>query len=181
MSLLRSIILLFFMSLQACGFSPVHKDYNPYSSGGTDEHLASIKLGEIGEQKSRPEQMLKTNLQKELGLYDNIRNQKYILDLNLARGLSGLGVKKDKEITRYNITYTANFKLKDITSGKIIKKGKSRITGGYDAVESDFGTYTAQKDIEGRIMDEMAKDIKLRLTNFFLKEQHQIKDEDPSS
>ena len=107
-------------------------------------------------------------LEKELNPQAINLPNRYEIDIILSRGIASLGVKKDKEVTRYNLIYTANYTLKNTASGKNEIAGKSKIVGGYDAVSSDFGTYSAEKDAERRIMTELAKEIKLKLIAFFL-------------
>jgi LPS-assembly lipoprotein len=168
LSLRKIFILVTVLSLTACGFAPVHQRYGGKVFGAEGD-LAAIKLGNIGDQKERTDQVLKTNLGRELNLSSINAKKKYILNITLTDSIAGLGVKKDKEITRYNIIFTANYTLQDIETKEEVTRGRSKIVGGYDAVASDFGTYAAKKDVEGRIMNELAKDIKLRLTSYFLR------------
>lgn len=168
MLLLRNLFLVVVFSfvIVACGFSPVHKDYGR-GGGGTNEQLAAIEFGSISaEEGRRVEQLFKTNLKRELNPKSIPISKKYSLDVNLIRTTQALGVKQDKEITRYNIIYVAKYTLRDINTKNKIKSGKSRIVGGYDAVASDFATYAAQKDVEQRIIGELARDLKLRLSSF---------------
>lgn len=168
MSLLRKIIISsFVIALAACGFEPVHQNYGGRIIGA-ERNMAEIKLGDIGGQKDRAEQLLKTNLDRELNISNSSVQKKYILDVTLTRSTEALGVKKDKEITRYKTTYHAYYVLRDISTSSKVTDGNSRVSGGYDAVNSDFATYAAEKDVDGRIMNELAKDIKLKLTSYFL-------------
>lgn len=167
--LLRKLFLLScVLCLVSCGFRPVYQDSHQAYGVETEDKLAAIRIGNIGPNDGRTEQMLRTNLEKALNLRSINVPQEYTLEITLTESLESLGVKKDREITRYNLVYTAHFNLLKNGIKTPVKRGKSRIAGGYDAVSSDFATYAAEKDIKGRIMNELANDIKTRLSSFFL-------------
>lgn len=171
MSLLRnSLLLLVLAAVGACGFTPVYQQYG-HGIRGTDGKLAQVKLGDISHSNASPRvvQMLRTNLGRELNPDNDYSQQHYVLDVVLDNAIEALGVKQDKEITRYNLNYVARYTLRDLATGRKVVDGRSRITGSYDAVASDFGTFAAQRDIEEKILVELAKDIKLKLTSHFLK------------
>ena len=63
---------------------------------------------------------------------------------------------------------TAKYVLTEIATGKVVRRGTSRMSGSYDTSTSEFADYTAEQDTYTKIMKELAKDIRFQLTTQFL-------------
>ncbi len=154
-----------FCFLTSCGFQPV------YYSGENAATVAALR-------EVRVEPIVPGRIGQELhnALEDlfyvgaaAVPTPRYALQVSLTRNLQPLVIEKDREITRYNLEYSAVYTLTSLDTHQKIHEGKSRITGSYDATaSSDFATYAAEKDTESRVMDEMARDIFTRLSAYFL-------------
>ena len=147
--------------VQGCGFSPVYKQ-----GQSVNVDLSSVKVQEIS--FGRAGQVLQTKLENLLNPKRAATDTKYRLSIQMKKRRDALGIERTREITRYNLTVTASYALKDTQTGEVVHKGQSQITSGYDAVASDFATYTVEEDTLLRVMEEIAKDIRFQLAGKFL-------------
>jgi LPS-assembly lipoprotein len=165
MSLQRNLFfVLIALTLSSCGFQPFYAKQTLGSSARVpfDVGVEPIALGRTG-------QILQNELQHLFNPLSQDVPQEYVLSVDLEEKISPLVIERDRTVSRYNLVYKARYSLKDPRSGKVINRGVSKVVGSYDAVESDFATYAAQKDTSERAMVELAKDIKVRLMAFLLK------------
>jgi LPS-assembly lipoprotein len=166
MSLLRNIaVVLLLASVSACGFKPVYKDYGADKT--LSASLAAIEVAPL--RQDRHEQVLHSALQDLFhpsGSADI--PTKYVLEVALERRRDASAIQRNREITRYNLSVVAKYLLKDKATGKVVKKGTSRMSGSYDIAASEFSNYTAEGDTISKIMREIAKDIRFQLTTGFL-------------
>ncbi|MEM7617464.1 MAG: LPS assembly lipoprotein LptE, partial [Pseudomonadota bacterium] len=112
----------------------------------------------------RLEQELKGHLQDLLNPYNQSNvTKKYILSVTLNKKIEAVGIQPDRDATRYNVVIIANYKLRHIENNKIIDDASMKIIGSYDAVDSEYSTFIADRNTSNRIMQELANDIKSRI------------------
>lgn len=152
---LMALIAVFFVT--SCGFEPVYK-----ANGGKNlrTELRTVKVEKID--FGRHGQELQTELEKIFNPRDIPAAPKYSLSIKLTSSKGGQAIQQNREVTRYDMSVTANFVLKEI-GAKEIEKGTSRMVSSYDVVDSDFATYAAEEDALTRIMEEMARDISFKI------------------
>lgn len=148
-------------SLSACGFKPIYKQDTGEESASMREGLASIYIKPIG---GRMGQLLKGNIANLTDPQNKQSNHKYDLTITMKKELIPLAIQQDREVTRYNLVIKANYNLTERGSGKHIDSGNIKVVGGFDAVDSQFAAYVAEKDSTNRVLKEMAQEFKLRLT-----------------
>jgi LPS-assembly lipoprotein len=154
----KTLVLTLLVSLAACGFQPI---YGKRTTGADSVVPYVIHINAIG--GGRPGQELKVQLENLMNPLSENQSAEYHLSVALKEDLTPLVIERDRRISRYNLSYTAEYTLTEAGSGKKLHSGSSKITGSYDRVESDYATYAAQRDTANRVMREMAKDIKVRL------------------
>jgi hypothetical protein len=147
------------ISLSSCGFKPLYEN-KEIKAGKTcgNFSIEEIKYSRIAAQK------LKYNLQDSLNLACINSDKNYKVQIDLSKTSEGVGIQKDREVTRYNLRLVGSFRVLD-SKGKIITSGTSNMIGGYDAVISDYGTYALEQDTESKLLEEMANDISLKIVS----------------
>lgn len=168
--LLNIYLFLLVALLSACGFTPVYKKTAPIETGDqAKEELYTIKVDNIGSSPTlkHSAQELKAKLEDSFNPQSVNAEKKYRLTLSLDKVKGSQAIRRTGEITRYTITMTAYYKLIDLKTGETILDNTSRMRGSFDAVGSDFGTFTAEEDTVGRATREIANDIAMHIAAFF--------------
>lgn len=148
----------FTLVLTACGFEPL---YAAKQNEGSVLIGSSFKVDNVD--FGRPGQKLQYRLEDLLNHGRN-ENKIYRLKVALEKRTDGIGIQKDRFITRYNVRVRAVYEVFDIATSKKVIAGTSSMVGGYDAVTSQFGTYAADENVTLSLMDELAKDIVLSIS-----------------
>ena len=178
MSKIKSSILLLssflaFALLIGCNVKPVYqnnKAYNKQSktSEPTDifikEELAKIKISPID--FGSVSRILQRELKDKLYLSDEAEKD-YLLVISLRKNRETVAVERSREVTRYKMNVNAKFSLREIETGKEIFVDNTKISGSFDATNSDFATYAAEEDALKKIMIKLADDIKNDLIIYF--------------
>lgn len=146
------------LALGGCGFSPL---YGRPAAGS----LVATELGEIVTDPipGRVGLRVRNNLIDLISPSGSPAAPQYRLAVRLKEEREGLLISGDASITRYNYTLFADYDLVDIATGDVIDRGKARAIAGYNVVESQFATLSAEKDAEARAARELAQEIRLRL------------------
>lgn len=158
----RNIIIVCFLMFQtsSCGFTPMYAtSSSPNEAVGSV--LPSIKIARIQGQLG---QRLTTHLLEELNPSAIKTPYQYKLKVSLRKESAAIGIQQDREATRFNIIIRAKYQLIDIDSKEVVDSGTIKVVGSYDAVDSQYATFIAEEDTSFRIMKELAKDIKTRLS-----------------
>jgi hypothetical protein len=147
------------ISVTSCGFKPLYE--NKERKGGQDCNNFSV----LDNNYSRVTfQKLKYNLQDSLNLACINPDKNYKVKVNITKTREGVGIQKDREVTRYNLRLVGSFTVID-SKEKTVTSGTSNMIGGYDAVISDYGTYALEQDTELKLLEEMANDIALKIAS----------------
>lgn len=147
----------FCLLISGCGFQPVHKK------------LTAVQGVDVPVLKgSRTEQLFSNALDGLLNPSSQNAAKPYRLDLVFKREEVPAIIQQDRTITRYRITLTANYTLKE--GDTEITKGTAKIRTSYDDLASDFGSYSAQVDSEERAAKELAQIVYQRLQGFLVKQ-----------
>ncbi len=147
--------------LGACGFRPLL-----YRADGDTirSELAAINVTGLG---GRLGQHLGIALDDNLNPTSSRVSSRYDLAINLTNTNSALAIQLDNTITRYNLTLTASFDLKDRTDDRSIYQSTVQRVASYNLRRAPFATLTAQKDAERRAAEEIADDIRTLLALHF--------------
>ncbi len=180
MSLLRNLSVLSVLSLTACGFEPLYKQTPAPEAGQTAEapdqpeytenvarQLAQVDIITI-DYFGRPGQVLQSRLEDILNPTHAPTQPIYELKVNLTKNREALLVERDAEITRYRLITFADIELRDAQTAEVIMQDTIRLTSSFDAVQSDFATYTAEQEALTNLMRQMATRIRFQLTDYFI-------------
>ncbi len=148
-------------SLGACGFRPLLSQ-----TGGerVRRQLAAVRVAGPG---GRLGQHLTTALKDNLDPTSSSEPVRYDLAIKLRNTNSALALQLDNTITRYNVTLTASFALKDSEGKEILYRSKVRRVASYNVRRAPFATLTAKQDAERRAAKEIADDIRTLLALHF--------------
>lgn len=167
LSKIYSAIVIIVISISGCGFEPLYKKTS--SSGGS---AFPVRVENI--EGSRLGQEMHIQLENLMNPTSKPIPSRYTLSVSIKQTVEPLVIERDRRISRYNLSLTSKYVLKEIGVGKTVAEGTSKVVGSYDALRaSDFSTYAAEKDTEMRLAREAAKDIKVRLMSFLRRAEEQ--------
>lgn len=168
----------------ACGFEPM---YAPGGVGAarTSEAAADLSTVEIAPIRNGDGRdfRLGQQLSNALGerLYPaGVSPARYRLELKLRQERDGFGFRSDESVTRYGLRLTADYRLVEIGSNKVVLEETSQTYNSYDVSQSDFATVMAERDMEQRLARDLGDRIVSRLGLFF-REPQSPRDLDPGA
>lgn len=159
-------LLLALFSLAACGFHPL------YAGGTKSPRRLELSQIEITPVQSKLGVDLRNELIDRLTPEGEPAYPQYRLDLTLHEYREGLGIQKDTSVTRWNYQLSADYKLFDLGTGKMITKGTASTMASYSVVDSQFATLTAENDAKERASVDIGDQLELRLALFFEQRAH---------
>lgn len=146
------------LALCGCGFTPLYG--RPESGTNVPAEFAAVSIDDI---EGRVGLEVRNNLIEILNPAGEPARPNYRLVVTLTELRQGLLVRSDASVTRYNYRLSAKYELRDATTGQVKQQGEARAIAAYNVVESQFATYSAEKDAESRAARELAQEIRLRL------------------
>lgn len=148
-------------SLNACGFRPLLAQADGES---VRNQLAAVRIAGPG---GRLGQQLTTALEDNLDPTSIGEPIRYELAIKLRNTNSALALQLDNTITRYNVTLTAQFDLKNRENQELLYRSQVRRVASYNVRRAPFATLTAKQDAERRAAKEIADDIRTLLALHF--------------
>ncbi len=149
------LIILF---VSACGFEPLHQT----TTGPSGQvQLPQISLPQA---RSDSEFLLRSELKK----YLNDEKGDYRLTWNYTTSLIGSSLDRDTYYTRYDSLYRLNWKLLN-GQGKTVTRGNSSVNVPITIQRTGYPTLAAQKDADQKAAQFLAKDVHVRLVQYFRK------------
>lgn len=145
----------------ACGFRPL---LSQAEGENVRSQLAAVRVAGPG---GRLGQHLTTALEDNLDPTSTGKPVRYDLAIRLRNTNSALALQLDNTITRYNVTLTARFVLKDSASQEVLYRSRVRRVASYNVRRAPFATLTAKQDAERRAAKEIADDIRTLLALHF--------------
>lgn len=143
------------LPVAGCGFRPL------YGAGET----GSLTLGKVA--VASPEGRLgfymRERLDRRLGGPVDAAKADYLLKTDLEIVETGLAITEDNAITRYRLNGVAKYELFDNKAKKVALQGEVASITAYSATSSLFATWTAERDAERRIAEDLAERIALRV------------------
>ncbi|MBN2907464.1 MAG: hypothetical protein JXJ18_12215 [Rhodobacteraceae bacterium] len=135
-----------------CGFRPA------YGPGGVAEGLRGQIA--VDAPDTRNGFALVSRLEERLGRAEAAR---YRLSYRIETKRAGLGISTEQETTRYNLTGTLAFQLRDLAEGTVVQSGDITAFSAYSATGSTLATLTAERDANRRLMVMLADQLVTRL------------------
>ena len=141
------------LGLSACGFTPL------YGPEMVTKGLGSI---EVVAPEGRSGYLLREKLDdvlaRDVNLLPTHRLVYTVKELRYARG-----VRVDNVANRYELNLTANWKLLDAKTGKLVRSGVTSAAVTYDSADQPYASIASQQDSQERAAGEVAWKIQLDL------------------
>jgi LPS-assembly lipoprotein len=155
---MRSFALLCLLLLASCGFRPVHAPVSdPYEATLPFVQIEKIDAG-------RPGQILQMELEDLFHPDGQYPQPRHRLAVTLTQAKQPIVIESNARVSRYNVLFTADYRLIDLLSGATVHQGKVSRQSSYNASLSDFSTYVAEGDAFNRGVKQIAKDVTGRVT-----------------
>ncbi len=165
----RTVALLGFLALGACGFSPV---YSEKTIGATSVQLENIRISPTSE---RTTQLVRNRLIKQFSNRGETQTPQYYLKLTVEESLASALIRRTTDIQRKNLTIKASYILQTADRKTVLTKGRTVAIAPYNLVSRDFGTISnsefanvsARKDARKKAAISVGEDIARRLAAYF--------------
>ncbi|HCR85496.1 MAG TPA: hypothetical protein DIV86_02345 [Alphaproteobacteria bacterium] len=156
-------LLLLSFAVVSCGFTPLYK--RPEGKKSACNNF-TVQINDIDSANQR----LKYKLQDILNVSCILPDKKFNVVTTVNRSKQGLGVQKDREVTRFNVILDSSYNVFD-SDNKNIYSSRSRISGAFDAQISDYGTFALEQDTVNKLVEELAREISLKIASKLAKKQ----------
>ena len=141
MSLFKYILILPFLALTACGFTPV------YGTNGSANVLLNSVL--VQEPKNRDGYLLTKQIEKRLG---RAADPRFDLSLTITTSEAAVNIDSTGSINRYNVLGFVEYALRDTETGQVAASGRVNSFTGYSASGTTVSTQAAKEDAQERLM-----------------------------
>jgi len=141
------------LALAACGFTPV------YGPDGAGTALRGQVL--VQEPSTQAGYLLTRQLETRLGRSGSAAA--YALDLEITLEEDDLAINAAGDITRFNLTGSVAYALRDSSAGSIVTSGTVNNFTAYSAAGTTVATLAAQQDAIERLMVILGDQITSRL------------------
>ena len=146
--------------LGGCGWAPL---YAEPETGPADAELRAIRVAPIPE---RVGQQLELALRQSLNPTGEPIPQRYLLKTTLRTVRQDLGVQTQGLGTRGRLDAFANFALNDIKTNTNLFSAGTHVAELFDILANQYANVVAENDARTRAVEEIRRDIMIRLTVF---------------
>lgn len=148
--------------LTQCGFRQL---YGPDGlSSETREELSSI---DVIVPEDRPGFILKRALTDVLSGGQIAAFPEYELVIQLEQQRTSLAIQLDSTITRRNLTTTTDFFIRKTGEEDSLYSSSIRRVGSFNVRSEPYATLVSERDVEQRNLEEVAREIRLKLATWF--------------
>ena len=149
----RRTFLLAPLAFAACGFEPA------LAPGGSE----SVLRGQIRprDPKERNEFLFGKRFEERLG---QASGAAYTMDFQIATKSIGLAITQGQEITRFNLTGTLTFQVKDAATGIVLTDGQVENFTSYSATGTTVASLTSERAAAERLIAILTDQAITRLT-----------------
>jgi LPS-assembly lipoprotein len=160
----RALLLAACVTLSACTLRPL------MHATGDDAVRSELEAISITGLNGRLGQLVRNALLDDLNPTGAEVPSRYILNVDLRRSATALGIQVNDVITRYNLTLTARFELLDSRSGETLYESQVRRIASYNVSTQPYATLAAEVDAERRIAREVGDNIGTLLAVHFARQ-----------
>jgi len=160
-ALLALVLLTAAPGLAGCGFTPL------YAAPGVAPGLSAI---ETIAPDGRTGYLLREALDDALAR-DAAKAPVWRLSMDLTQTRTPRGRRVDSAASRYELTLEANWKLVDIATGATAIEGSTSTEVTFDRADQPYAAIAANQDAEARAAAELAREMQLRLADWFAGER----------
>ncbi len=160
-----SLILLSFLFLSACGFSPLYGEYGASGNQGARTRLGQIYIANIAD---APGQYLRNALMDRF--YSQGRpgtGAAYNLSVaTISESRSELDITKTSDSTRAQLYLTTAMVLYDGEGEELLNRSLTAVTS-YNILDSQFTTRVAEDAARRQALDDIARQIETHILLYF--------------
>lgn len=155
-------------ALAGCGFHPV---YATSGAAEFDEQLASVTITPISD---RIGQILANTLRDSFNPTGIKVQQRYVLTVTLQISTGDYAIRKDGTASAELLSVTGGFNMMEVGKERPVLFGAVRTNASYDVGESPYSVIVANNDAQTRAAQEIAADIRTRVTLYFRRQGAQL-------
>lgn len=144
-----------------CGFRPL---YGRKTRGEVDAELAKIKIGIIPDREG---QQLHNYLLDRINRKGRPAAPDYLLSVDIKIVKVRQGFEPDETATRVKLVFSAQFRLQEITTEKVLLENRARSVNSYNIVDSAIATRSAELDAIDRAARAVSEEIRMLLALYF--------------
>jgi LPS-assembly lipoprotein len=158
----RTVLLGVCLTLGACTIRPLLLE-----TADDQDVRAQLEAITIVGLDGRLGQLVRNSLLDQLNPASLSGPNRYILQVELRRNASSLGIQLDDVITRFNLTLTARFELVDAKDGRVLYEDQVQRIASYNVSRQPYATLSAEVDAERRVANEVGSNIRTVLAVYF--------------
>jgi len=155
------------LALSACGFRPLYGTMGANPAG--QRIFASIYVEPIVHERMGYE--LRNQLIDLLRGPDRAQNAAYRLEVTVTETREGVALQNDATITRYDLSFTAKYKLLDANLN-VVTQGEETTLESFDVAQSPYASLTGQKEAEKRAARDISEHLQIDLGVHFAHATH---------
>lgn len=156
-----ALLLLAAVLLPACNLRPLNSGA---SGAATRQELAQVEVQPLS---GRDGQILRNYLIDELNPAGLAAAPAYTLAIQTDTAENALLIQLDDTITRFDLSYAAEFQLQRKADGAVLYRSAVRRVASYNVRGEPFATRVASQDAERRAAREVSREIGTRLSLYF--------------
>ena len=155
------------LALAGCGFRPLYGTMGANPAG--QRIFASIYVEPITHERVGYD--LRNKLIDLLRGPARAQDATYRLEVTVTETREGVALQNDSTITRYDLAFTAKYKLTDAKLNAITS-GTETTLESFDVAQSPYASLTGQEEGEKRAMQDIAEHIQIDLGVHFARATH---------
>lgn len=155
------------LALAGCGFRPLYGTMGANPAG--QRIFASIYVEPITHERVGYD--LRNKLIDLLRGPARAQDAAYRLEVTVTETREGVALQNDSTITRYDLAFTAKYKLTDAKLNAITS-GTETTLESFDVAQSPYASLTGQEEAEKRAMQDIAEHIQIDLGVHFAHPTH---------
>lgn len=163
----KFFVIVIFIFMSGCGFKPLYYNEDNYNN------LSQISIAHIttGENPGKIDLSFRKALEQALYFGKESKTKKYLLDIKIRKTNTNFGTQKNSVDTRMIINIVSNFRLEEITSGKVVTQGDVYAYDSFKITNSPYSTLIAEEEGIVRMAKTIADEIKVRIVTFLNSKQ----------
>jgi LPS-assembly lipoprotein len=158
-------LLLVAASLAACGFRPL---YQQDGTGATAPQFSQIS---IAQPEDRISQQLRNHLLDMITPKGSPERPAYIMDYRITESVGSVFVTRSDEITRNNLQISVSANLRNYQTGQPVTSFSVTSQASYNLTVADYANLISEKNARERALRDAAEQIRIRLANYFGRDQ----------
>jgi LPS-assembly lipoprotein len=159
MSWFKPSLLIVLLFVTGCGFTPLLAEKN------TTAEYPDIALSNIPDREG---QYLRNQLLDRLAAKEQPVDAAYYLQIDpLVITVTNFGIQKDSTATRGAMQITAEMKLLDSKTQKVLLQRSLKSVGGYNILENQYATIVSKQSLTEHLLQEMSATAVTEITLYF--------------